>query len=136
MAARDLRERLTTLCRRLPEALDEDRGDHTVYRVRAKVFAYFLADHHGDGIVSVCVKGRAGENADRVEREPERYYLPAYIGSRGWFGLRLDRARVDWGEVAEVVARSYRLAAPKSLARWLDEAGQTGEARSGKRSPL
>lgn len=120
MAARDPRKRVTALCRELPEAAHEDRGDHTVYRVRGKVFAYFLDDHQGDGIVSVCVKSAAGENLDRVRREPERFYLPAYIGPRGWFGLRLDRGRVDWSEVAEVLGHSYRLTAPKTLLRKLD----------------
>jgi predicted DNA-binding protein (MmcQ/YjbR family) len=118
--ARDPRERVTALCGELPEARHEDRGDHTIYRVRRKVFAYFLDDHHGDGIVSVCVKAEAGENADRARREPERFYLPAYIGPRGWFGVRLDRRRVDWSEVAEVIGRSYRLTAPKTLVRKLD----------------
>ena len=52
-----------------------------------------------------------------VHREPRRFYLPAYIGARGWFGLRLDRGRIDWREVAELIARSWSLAAPKTLAR-------------------
>lgn len=122
MAARDQRKRVTVLCGELPEAAREDRGDHTVYRVRGKVFAYFLDDHHGDGIVSVCVKAEAGENVDRARREPERFYLPAYIGPRGWFGVRLDRGRVDWREVTEVVRRSYCLTAPKTLVRKLEDA--------------
>lgn len=119
MAATDKRARVTALCAELPGAHHEDRGDHTIYRVRGKVFAYYLDDHHGDGIVSVCVKSEAGENVDRARREPKRFYLPAYIGPRGWFGLRLDRGRVDWREVAEVVTRSYRLTAPKSLLKRL-----------------
>lgn len=120
MAARAELERVTAICRALPGTQDEARGDHVIYRVRGKVFAYFLDDHHGDGIVSVCVKGELGEHTDRARREPERFYLPAYIGPRGWFGLRLDRGRVDWREVREIVARSYRLTAPKS---WLAKVG-------------
>jgi predicted DNA-binding protein (MmcQ/YjbR family) len=120
MAADKKRERVTTICRALPSAEHQDKGDHTIYRVRGKVFAYFLDDHHGDGIVSVCVKSELGENLDRARREPERFYLPAYIGSRGWFGFRLDRGRVDWREVTEVVTRSYRLTAPNTLIKKLD----------------
>jgi len=86
------------------------------------VFAYYLDNHHGDGIVSVCVKSELGENVDRVRVDPDRYYSPAYIGPRGWFGLRLDRGRVDWREVAEVVERSFRLTAPKSVLKKLDGA--------------
>ena len=120
MPTKTKRERVTSICRALPGAEHIDHSDHTIYRVRGKVFAYFLDNHHGDGIVSVCVKSERGENADRARLAPERFYLPAYIGPRGWFGLRLDRGRVPWREVAEVVERSYRLTAPKSLLQKLD----------------
>ncbi len=122
MARNDKRERVTAICRALPGAEHKDQGDHTIYRVRGKVFAYFLDDHHGDGIVSVCVKSQLGENVDRARLDPERFYLPAYIGPRGWFGMRLDRGRVRWREVAEIVEQSYRLTAPKSLIKKLDGA--------------
>jgi predicted DNA-binding protein (MmcQ/YjbR family) len=115
------RAKVIGICLALPgvEAA-EMHGNHSTFRVRGKVFAYFLDDHHGDGIVSVCVKSELGENADRVRRDPERYYLPDYIGPRGWFGLRLDRGRVDWREVVNVVERSYRLIAPRTLVAKLD----------------
>jgi phosphoribosylglycinamide formyltransferase-1 len=122
VAKSDKRERVTKICAALPGAEHVHQRDHTIYRVRGKVFAYFLDDHHGDGIVSVCVKSERGENVDRARLEPERFYLPAYIGTRGWFGLRLDRGRVAWREVAEVLDRSYRLTAPKALQRKLDGA--------------
>jgi len=120
MAKQDKRERVTAICRALPGATHTDHGDHSIYRVRRKVFAYYLDDHHGDGIVCVCVKSELGENVDRARREPERFYLPAHIGSRGWFGLRLDRGRVSWAEVAEVIERSFRLTAPKRVLDELD----------------
>jgi predicted DNA-binding protein (MmcQ/YjbR family) len=112
--------RVTDLCLALPAAECSRSRDHATYRVRGKVFAYFLNDHHGDGIVSVCVKSELGENTDRARRDPERFYLPAYIGPRGWFGMRLDRPGVDWKEVASIVRRSYRLTAPKRLVAELD----------------
>jgi hypothetical protein len=108
---------LSSLCLALPEAVRALRGDHADFRVRQKVFAYFLNNHHGDGIVSVCVKSALGEGVDRAARSPERCYLPAYIGARGWFGLRLDRGAIDWQEVTNIVELSYCLAAPKTLAR-------------------
>ena len=108
-------ERISRLCLALPEAVRTVRGDHADFRVRKKVFAYFLNDHHGDGIVSVCVKAPPGENARRSSSDPERYYLPAYIGPRGWFGVRLDRPSVDWHEVESLLRLSYCLAAPRRL---------------------
>jgi|SRR5580704_12608769 predicted DNA-binding protein (MmcQ/YjbR family) len=114
--------KLTQLCLALPEAALNARGDHADFRVRGKVFAYFLNNHHGDGIVSVCCRSALGENVDRVSYDPSRFYLPAYIGARGWFGLRLDRGAIDWLEVQNVVELSYCLAAPKTLVRAFEAA--------------
>lgn len=116
--------KVSEVCLALPGAERRLSGSHATFLVRKKVFAYFLDDHHGDGIVSVCVKSELGENVDRARRDPKRYYLPEYIGPRGWFGLRLDRGRVDWREVASVVERSYRLTAPKTLVAKLDAAAK------------
>lgn len=113
--ARDALERLTSVCLALSEANCEHESRHATFRVRKKTFAYFLDDHHGDGIVGVCVKVAAGENDALVAANPKRFYSPAYIGARGWVGVRLDVGRVDWRDVAERVDASYRRAAPKRL---------------------
>ena len=111
--------RLSTICRVLPEATRRLTGSHASFLVRNKTFAYYLQDHHGDGIVSVCWRTARGENADWVRLDRVRFYLPAYIGPRGWVGLRLDVGRIDWKEVEGFVRDSYRLAAPKRLAATL-----------------
>jgi phosphoribosylglycinamide formyltransferase-1 len=108
--------RLSGICLALPEAVRETIGDHAAFSVRAKKFAYFLNDHHGDGIVSVCFRTEPGENAVLLASDAGRFYSPAYIGPRGWIGLRLDFGEIDWDEVADFVTDSYRLAAPKRLA--------------------
>ena len=117
-----LLQKLSKICLALPEAARKDSGDYADFRVRTKVFAYFLNNHHGDQIVSVCCKAALGENVDRASREPARFYLPAYIGPRGWFGLRLDGPAVDWSEVDNLVQLSYRLVAPPTLLKKLDAA--------------
>jgi predicted DNA-binding protein (MmcQ/YjbR family) len=114
-------QKLTAICGELAETESKQLGNHTEFRVHGRVFAYFLDNHHGDGIVSVCCKTQMGENVDRASQDPQRYYLPAYIGPRGWFGMRLDRGAIDWSEVRNIVENSYRLAAPKRLARAMDE---------------
>jgi predicted DNA-binding protein (MmcQ/YjbR family) len=108
-------QQLEAICLALPEATVEYSGSHTTFRVRKKVFAYFLDNHHGDGIVSVCTKTSLGENLDLSREQQEKFYMPAYIGPRGWVGLRLDRPPVDWREVTELVRSSYRVVAPKKL---------------------
>jgi len=108
--------RVSEICLAFPEASIERQGSHATFRVRKKVFAYFLDNHHGDGIVSICVKTRLGENQDLARDQPSRFYLPAYIGPRGWVGVRLDVPKVSWDEVASFIASSFAIVAPKTLA--------------------
>jgi phosphoribosylglycinamide formyltransferase-1 len=109
--------RLSRICLRLPEAERTDSPPHAAFRVRGRTFAYYLDDHQGDGILGLTCKAPAGANEALAAADPERFYLPAYLAHRGWLGLRLDRGRIDWVEVADLVAESYVLVAPKSLAR-------------------
>ena len=109
-------ERLTAICLELPQTQRALLGDHADFRVLGKVFAYFLDNHHGDGIVAVTCKVLPGENTALAKAQPARYYLPAYIGARGWVALRLDLGKVDWDEVRELLLASYLLTAPKRLA--------------------
>jgi phosphoribosylglycinamide formyltransferase-1 len=112
--------RLTKICLALPEATTYRQGSHGGFLVRKKTFAYSLDDHHGDGILAVTCKVMPGDNQALVAAQPERFYLPAYIGSKGWVAMRLDIGEVDWEEVAELVTCSYRLVAPKRLAAMVE----------------
>jgi hypothetical protein len=115
--AKDQRlDRVTKICKTLPEAIFELAGKHASYQVRQRTFAYYLNDHHGDGIVSVCCKVLPGDNTALITAQPKKFYMPAYVGPRGWVALRLDIPGVDWNEVAELIRGSYRLVAPEKLA--------------------
>jgi hypothetical protein len=108
--------RLTKICLALPEATSDRCGQHAGFYVRKRTFAYFLNDHHGDGIVGLNCKVLKGDNKVLAAAQPDRFYMPAYLGSKGWVGLRLDVGEIDWEEVTELVSGSYRLVAPKRLA--------------------
>jgi hypothetical protein len=107
---------LTKLALAFPETTRKIHNSHAQFLVRKKTFAYFLDNHHGDGIVAVTTKVLPGENTALAKAQPKRYYLPAYIGPRGWVALRLDVGRIDWDEVRELLLTSYILTAPKRLA--------------------
>jgi phosphoribosylglycinamide formyltransferase-1 len=106
---------LLGICEALPE-IDVSGQQHIAFRIRNKTFAYYLDDHHGDGIVSICCKSTHARQAELVRRHPRRYYLPDYVGPKGWVALRLDLPEVNWDEVAELVFAAYRLQAPRRLA--------------------
>jgi phosphoribosylglycinamide formyltransferase-1 len=73
--------RLTQLALALPESTREVRGSHAQFLVRKRTFAYFLDNHHGDGIVAVTCKVLPGDNTELAAAQPDRFYLPAYIAS-------------------------------------------------------
>ena len=112
--------RLTEISKSLPETRRQLHGDHASFLIRKKPFAYFLNNHHGDGIVGIACKALPGDNTALVAAQPKRFYLPAYVGPRGWVALRLDAGAIDWGEVAELMRGSYVLIAPKRLAEQVE----------------
>ena len=112
--ARGAYEKLAAWGAELPDAECAREAVHATWRVRKKAFAYFLDNHHGDGIVAVCVRVPLAEARTMIAADPKRLYSPAYIGPRGWLGVRLDTARVDWTFVARLVAESHRKVAPAS----------------------
>lgn len=118
-------ERLAEVCLALPEARREAMTDqHTAFKVRSRTFAYHLVDHHGDGRVALCCKAAPGGNQALVDAEPQRFFIPAYLGLRGWVGLDPHAAPVDWDELRGLVAESYRMVAPATLARRVEAAGR------------
>jgi hypothetical protein len=74
--------KLLGLCEALPE-IDVSGDQHLAFRIRKKTFAYYLNDHHGDGIVSICCKSTTQRQQDLVSREPERYYVPRLSRTEG-----------------------------------------------------
>ena len=92
--------------------------------VKGKKFAYFTADHHGDGRIALLVKiSGADEQAMLIEQDEDRYFRPAYFGD-GWIGIRLDTVSNDWDAIGDWIARSWRAVAPRKLTSLLDAADQ------------
>lgn len=81
-----------------------------------KFFAYFRENHHGDGVTAVVVKATdLDEQAMLIEMDPDTYFRAAYLAHAGWVGMRLDQSDVDWDLVADRIARSWELVAPRRL---------------------
>jgi phosphoribosylglycinamide formyltransferase-1 len=104
--------RLARICEAFAAVERERRGAHSRLVVRKKTFAYFLDDHHDDGIVSLCVTVAPSEHDELIASDPQRFYR----GANGWVALRLEVDERVWDEVAAYAAKSYRLIAPTRLA--------------------
>jgi hypothetical protein len=107
----------------------ERSNQHATFRAGKMVFAYFLDNHHGDGVVALCVKTSPRECERLVASEPERFYSPAYIGPRGYLGIRLNVPNVDWRD-AEARFRTSYLGVAGGVS------GGSGRAKLGKRPTL
>ena len=111
------RKRLVKICESFPEVVVEVAGDqHMAFRIRKKTFAYYLFDHHGDGMIAFTCKSSLSEQRRLIQDDPISYFVPAYLGSRGWSAIRLDLDEVDWETVAELARRAYQSTAPRKLA--------------------
>lgn len=121
MVSNDPLPHLRKVCLALPEATERlSHGSPTFFVRDKKTFVSFWDDHHGDGRVAIWCHAPPGVQEQLVDEEPDRFFVPPYVGHRGWIGVRLDRD-IDWDEVAGIVEDAYRMVAPKTLIAQLDE---------------
>ena len=109
--------RLREICLALPEAVEKETWGDATFRVKDKIFAVAGT---GEEQISMSCKAPPGVQEMLVASDPERFFRPAYVGHRGWVGVRLE-AGTDWNQVADLVEESYRMTAPKKLAALLDK---------------
>ena len=109
-------ERVRELCLALPEVTERlSHGSPTWFIRDKKTFVMYLDDHHGDGRLALWVAAPEGMQASLVAGEPEHYFVPPYVGHRGWVGVHLNRG-LDWNEIAGAIEEAYLKVAPKRLA--------------------
>ncbi|MDT7744150.1 MAG: hypothetical protein QOE59_3228 [Actinomycetota bacterium] len=121
-------ERLLAAVRRaclvLPEVVERPSHGAPAWFVRGKkTFVMFADHHHGDPHTAIWAAAPAGVTAELDAAEPARFFVPPYVGHRGWLGLRLDLAgpdALDETELAGIAADAYRQVAPTTLVRLLD----------------
>jgi hypothetical protein len=98
----------------LPEVEERETWETATFRVRGKIFAMF-SEHERH----VWIKSTLDEQIALTSMEPETYFVPPYVGSRGWIGAVL--AKADRGEVEDMLTEAWRMTAPKRLVANADE---------------
>ena len=115
-------DRLRAICMAMPEVVERlSHGEPTFFIQGKKTFVMTVDDHHGDGNVGFWCAAPAGVQAELVAENPDHFFVPPYVGGRGWIGVRFDRPDTDWTEIAEIVDQAYPGVAPKKLLARLDE---------------
>ena len=109
--------RLREICLNLPEASEQGGVGDPTFKVRDKIFAM---RHPMDERESMWCKAQAGVQSTLVSSEPERYFVPPYVGQHGWIGVWLDVDQ-EWDFVADLILESYCITAPKRLVKLLTQ---------------
>jgi hypothetical protein len=113
-------DRVRRICLALPETNERlSHGMPTFFVRDRRTFANVADNHHNDGRLALWSHAPEGVQALLIEGDPEHFFVPPYVGYRGWVGVRLDR-HPDWDVVADIIEDAYRMVAPKGLIAELD----------------
>lgn len=99
--------KVRALCLALPDGSERTSHGSPGFFAGKRLFAYFLDDHHGDGRLALWCAAPDGAQAMLVDSDPEHYFVPPYVGHRGWVGVRLDGA-LPWNQVAMVLEAAHQ----------------------------
>jgi hypothetical protein len=106
-------ERVRRLSLALPEATEKEAWGAPTYRVRDRLFVMYVDNHHGDGRLAEWINAPIGVQEMLVRHDPDTYFVPPYVGVKGWIGVILER--IDDDTLREHLVDAYCMVAPKKL---------------------
>lgn len=110
-------EHVRAVCLSLPGAVERpSHGAPAFFLGGKRCFVMFMDNHHGGGRLALWCAAAAGVQSALVDADPDRYFVPPYVGHRGWIGVRLDRG-LDPDEIAGLIEDAHEAAggAPKGV---------------------
>jgi hypothetical protein len=108
------------LCAAYPRTQERtSHGEPAWFAGGARQFVTY-ADHHHDERVAFWAAAPPGAQETLVAADPERYFTPPYVGSRGWVGVWVDVPDIDWDRVALIIDDAWRQVAPRRLVTEVD----------------
>jgi predicted DNA-binding protein (MmcQ/YjbR family) len=113
--AKDMHQTVRAACLWLPESEEFVSHGSPNFRVRGKTFASYVVNHHGDQRVALWLPAAPGAQEHHLRADPDNFYVPPYVGPRGWVGVRIDR-NLDWGRIVALIREAYERVAPRVLA--------------------
>lgn len=115
---KDIIAAVQEVCLCLPDTNQTTNHGSPDFRVAGKTFATLVINHHGDGHLALWLRSPPGAQSMYVDGEPEYFYVPPYVGPKGWLGVDLDHG-LSWLRIADLVREAYIQVAPKTLTREL-----------------
>ncbi|HEV7715692.1 MAG TPA: MmcQ/YjbR family DNA-binding protein, partial [Steroidobacteraceae bacterium] len=114
----DINVAVREICLSFPEAEEFAAHGSPNFRVRGKTFAMYVVNHHGDGRIALWLNSPSGAQEQHARGEPKHFFVPPYVGPRGWLGMHLDKG-LSWKRIAMLVREAYSKVAPPKLAATL-----------------
>jgi len=105
--------RVRRICAALPQTEERLSHGEPTFFVGGKVYAMFANNHHADGHVAVWIPVSPGLQATLLKTEPDKFFMPPYVGVRGWVGVELQA--ISDQELATYILEAWRLMASKKL---------------------
>jgi predicted DNA-binding protein (MmcQ/YjbR family) len=125
--------KLRRICLALAGAVEVEAWGDPTWRVSNRIFAMQKGNYAG-GRPSVWVKAPPGDQDARIEEDPKLYFAPPYVGSKGWLGVYLDGAAIDWRPLGELIEESYALISRKRSSRPRARTSKSASTRPARRS--
>lgn len=117
LQAKSWPEAVAQLCLSFPntEAF-ESHGAPSYRIINGRVFAMLATNHHGDGRLALWLNAPTGAQPEWVDpaqlgTAQERYFVPPYLGPRGWLGITLNHG-FDLRVLHRHIEQAYRNTAP------------------------
>jgi hypothetical protein len=107
--------RVRRLCAALPQTTERLSHGEPTFFVGGKVYVMFANNHHNDGHIAVWIPVPPGLQATLFKTQPTKFFMPPYVGARGWIGIELDAINDE--ELGLHVWEAWQLIAPKKLPR-------------------
>jgi predicted DNA-binding protein (MmcQ/YjbR family) len=107
-------EAVREICLSFPETEETESHSMMNFRVRGKTFATYAINHHGDGRVALWLEALPGSQDLYTKMESEHYFVPQYVGPKGWLGVQLNTG-LSWDSVIKRVSEAYEKVAPSEL---------------------
>lgn len=103
--------RLREICLSLPETSERlSHGESAFFFREKRSFLNTDTYHHGAAHYSIWVAAPLGAQDVLVRSDPEHFFVPPYVGHRGWVGITLDNDP-SWDQIAKIIEDGYALAA-------------------------
>lgn len=110
-------------CLSLPEVEERQSHGRPAWFVRGgRQFAAFHPTHHENRRPHLWCAAPPGAQQALVAERPEAFFVPPYLGHRGWLCVYLDAGLTE-RELEGLLIEAHRVASPPRLRAALDAGG-------------